>query len=138
MANETPSELLRRAAAVIETPGDLDDLEKHQLVEDLLDAAGCEGCDGSGVRPYANMDHPHAGPPPEGFVIVEKCDTCDKYPDDLTAAQAWGTNARWQDGNGTSQAIAKPKPPGPTITQLIPGNPFLVTINDGIAILLAP
>ena len=51
----------------------------------------------------------HAGPPPEGFVIVERCDACDKYPDDLAAAQAWGTDARWQEGNGTSQAIAKPR-----------------------------
>ena len=138
MANESLPELLRRAAAALETPGDLDDLEKHQLVEDLLDTAGCEGGDGSGIRPYTNVDRPHAGPPPEGYVIVEKCDTCGKYPDDLSAAQAWGTDARWQDGNGNSQAIAKPKPPGPIITQLIPGNPFLVTINDGIAVLLAP
>src|ERR1035437_1840380 len=71
----------------------------------------CDGCDGSGIRPWSNMQlHAgHAGPPSEGFVIVEKCDTCDKYPDDLAAAQAWGDEARWQDGNGTSQAIARPK-----------------------------
>ena len=71
----------------------------------------CDGCDGSGIRPWSNMQlHAgHAGPPPEGFVIVEQCDTCDKYKDDLAAAQAWGDEARWQDGNGTSQAIARPK-----------------------------
>ena len=66
----------------------------------------CDGCDGSGIRPDAT---PHAGPPPEGFVVIEKCDTCDKFADDLAAAQTWGTDARWQEGNGTMNAIARPK-----------------------------
>ena len=73
---------------------------------------GCEGCDGSGIRPDAT---PHAGSPPEGFVVIERCDTCQQHPDDLAAAAAWGTDARWQEGNGTLNAIAKPKaaPPAP-------------------------
>ena len=69
----------------------------------------CEGCDGSGIRPYANLGREHKGPPPKGYIAVEKCDTCDKYPDDLAAAKAWGDDAHWQ--NDTSQAIAKPRLP---------------------------
>jgi hypothetical protein len=70
----------------------------------------CEGCDNEtpGIRPHSNGDHGHAGDPPPGFVIVEKCDTCDKYPDDLEAAKAYGTGAQWQNGNGTVQAICRP------------------------------
>jgi hypothetical protein len=66
----------------------------------------CEGCNDTGIRPDAT---PHAGEPPEGFTVIERCDACDKYPDDLAAAQAWGDEARWQEGNGTMQAIAKPR-----------------------------
>jgi hypothetical protein len=81
----------------------------------VLPAPLCEGCDGSGVRPWANQSAdmkncaPHAGPPPEGHVIVERCDTCNTYPDDLEAAKAWGDDAQWQKGNGTAQAIARPR-----------------------------
>lgn len=75
----------------------------------INDMPRCEGCDGSGIRPYSNHDRPHAGPQPEGFVIVERCDTCDKYPDDLEAAKAWGDDAQWQEGHGTAQAIARPR-----------------------------
>ena len=86
----------------------------------------CEGCDGSGIRPWSNMQLPagHAGPPPEGFVIVERCDTCDKFKDDLAAAQAWGDEARWQEGNGTSQAIAKPRTQGNVLTCVYCGQEY--------------
>ncbi len=70
----------------------------------------CEGCEKEtpGIRPYANFGNEHAGKPITGFVAVERCDTCNKYPDDLAAATAWGTEAQWQEGNNTSQAICKP------------------------------
>lgn len=72
----------------------------------------CDGCDGSGVRP--NGDNGLGIKPPEGFVIVERCDTCDQFADDLDAAKSWGTNAHWQwEGRGDKkqsiQAIAMPK-----------------------------
>jgi len=78
--------------------------------------APCEGCDGSGVRPNATQ---HAGPPPVGYTVIERCDTCMKYADDLEAAKAWGDDARWQNGDdiskgtiGGDQAIARPRPLG--------------------------
>lgn len=45
----------------------------------------CEGCDGSGVRapalPSCEIDDI-----PRGWCVIEKCDTCDTYFDDLVAA----------------------------------------------------
>lgn len=69
-------------------------------------ACKCDGCDGSGVRPDSTD---HAGEPPAGFVSVERCDSCQKFRDDLEAAKAWGLDARWMGGNGTETAIARPK-----------------------------
>lgn len=69
----------------------------------------CEGCDGNGIRPRTNNGKMIA--PPDGFVIVERCDSCGKYPDDLAAAKAWGTSAIWQaaDHDWTCiQAICRP------------------------------
>lgn len=70
----------------------------------------CDGCEAHapGIRPFSNQGEEHAGRPPHGYVAVERCDTCELYKDDLQAANAWGTEARWQKDNGTSQAIAKP------------------------------
>jgi hypothetical protein len=77
--------------------------------------ASCDGCDGSGIRPDSNMPNgrPDVGPPPAGYTIIERCDACDKYQDDLFAAQAWGDDAHWQNGDQPGkpdQAIARPRP----------------------------
>ncbi len=53
-----------------------------------------EGCDGSGIR------FP-AGPTcamydlPTGWVFVERCDYCERYPDDLAAAEMLCEEAVW-------------------------------------------
>ncbi len=69
----------------------------------------CDGCDGSGIRP--NASNSLGIEPPSGFVIVERCDTCDQFAGDLEAAEAWGTAAHHQTNRrGTEwQAIAMPK-----------------------------
>lgn len=74
---------------------------------------GC--CDaGCGVRFDAHPDGwqeilPKLQP---GYVIVERCDMCSVYADDLAAAAAWGDDAQWFE-TGISMpaivAIAKPK-----------------------------
>lgn len=53
-------------------------------------ATCCEGCDGSGVRVDAT---PHYTVPPVGYVCVERCDTCEKFDTDLSAAKSLG----WPD-----------------------------------------
>lgn len=49
-------------------------------------AGSCEGCDGSGIRCPAE---PSCAMPDLslGSVIVERCDYCQQYPDDLAAAE---------------------------------------------------
>lgn len=54
----------------------------------------CEGCDGSGIRPFADNNKFIA--PPNGFVVVERCDICERFDNDLAAAKAFGTSAIWQ------------------------------------------
>jgi hypothetical protein len=55
---------------------------------------GCEGCDGSGVRCPAE---PSCAIPelPPGWVVVERCDYCERYPNDLAAAEVVCTDAKW-------------------------------------------
>ena len=67
----------------------------------------CDGCDDvtPGIRPDSS---PHAGAPPPGFTVVERCDTCRRYANDLEAARAYGSDAQWQTGNNTAQAICRP------------------------------
>lgn len=55
----------------------------------------CEGCDGSGVRVPASPSCTFKrNPIPEGWVVLERCDTCQRYSDDLAAGQAHYTEAR--------------------------------------------
>ena len=84
-------------------------LQAMEDKNDPCDEPPCDGCDGSGIRPDAT---PHAGKPPEGYVVIERCDTCMKFPGDLEAATAWGDDAQWQYGKGTVNAIAKPRTQG--------------------------
>jgi hypothetical protein len=55
----------------------------------------CDGCDGSGIRapaaPSCRFDENEI----REWTIVERCDTCERYPDDLTAALAMFREARW-------------------------------------------
>ena len=55
---------------------------------------GCEGCDGSGIRCPASPSCtiPAAG---EGWTIVERCDCCELYPDDLAAARVLFQETIW-------------------------------------------
>ena len=55
---------------------------------------GCEGCHGSGIRcpASASCAIPAAG---DGWTIVERCDLCELYSDDLAAARALFQEAIW-------------------------------------------
>ncbi len=54
----------------------------------------CEGCDGSGVRIPAE---PSCLLPvlPEDWCVVERCDCCEKYSNDLAAGLAFSKNGEW-------------------------------------------
>lgn len=53
----------------------------------------CEGCNGSGVRAPATPSCVLDLPSP-AWVVVERCDTCMRYEDDLEAAQAYFAQTR--------------------------------------------
>lgn len=62
------------------------------MSDECLDG-DCDACDGSGVRCPAD---PHCRlEVPPGWTIVERCDLCCWYADDLTAARALFHQARW-------------------------------------------
>ena len=59
----------------------------------------CDGCDGTGIRPNSTN---HSGVDiPDGWVVVERCDTCEQYEGDLDAAKAYSPS-------GTTAIIEKP------------------------------
>jgi hypothetical protein len=53
----------------------------------------CPGCPGTGVRcpatPSCRL------PRLKGWTVVERCDTCERYPNDLAAAAALFQNVKW-------------------------------------------
>ena len=55
----------------------------------------CEGCDGGGVRCPAGPECSFVPGDVAGWVLVEKCDSCDRFADDLAAAQAVFREAKW-------------------------------------------
>ncbi len=55
----------------------------------------CEGCDGGGVRCPAGPSCSFVPGDVAGRVLVEKCDSCDRFADDLAAAQTVFSEARW-------------------------------------------
>jgi hypothetical protein len=68
----------------------------------------CEGCKGDGIRCPAgpSCDLPEI----EGtdWVVVEKCDTCDRFPDDLSAAGAVFATVKWvRCSTGGRHAVGK-------------------------------
>ena len=54
----------------------------------------CEGCNRSGVRVPASPSCTIHGAP-RSWVVVEKCDACDRFEDDLTAALSRFNVAEW-------------------------------------------
>jgi hypothetical protein len=52
----------------------------------------CEGCDGSGVRIPATPLCPLDVPP--GYVVIERCDMCCKFPHDKAAAESTATDVK--------------------------------------------
>jgi len=54
----------------------------------------CDACDGSGTRAPASPSCTIAAPGPL-WIAVERCDACEKYPDDLAAALAEYRVAGW-------------------------------------------
>ena len=67
----------------------------------------CEGCDGTGIRAPAT---PSCRLPARyrSWVVVERCDYCERYPDDLTAARRLFAVAKWiQCASGGWHAIGR-------------------------------
>ena len=98
--------LIRHGAGMSE--GDLTQrtrlAEEARALVEKLDPTPCDTCDGSGIRACGPGDSI-----PEGFEIIERCDACDLFEDDVAAAAAWGTEAQWFDGESGTYAIARPK-----------------------------
>ncbi len=55
----------------------------------------CEGCDGHGVRYPAEPSCSFLPGNVVDWVLAEKCDTCDRCPDDLAAAERVFCEAKW-------------------------------------------
>lgn len=60
----------------------------------MVAVENCEGCGGSGVRAPATPSCHIAGVQ-QGWMVVERCDLCQIFPDDLSAAHVVSTGARW-------------------------------------------
>jgi hypothetical protein len=77
------------------------------MVEESDDIVPCENCDGSGIRAPVAPSCPLPDCP-EGWVVVERCDYCDRYPDDLEAASVIFAEVRWtQCASGGWHALGK-------------------------------
>jgi len=76
-----------------------------KIAEALLDVLPeCEGCDGSGIRDYAEPSC--CITIPEGTRIVERCDSCERFSSDLVAADTLG-EADWvKCEDGGDHAVA--------------------------------
>ena len=47
---------------------------------------------------------------PDGWVVVERCDYCEQYPDDLTAAEVVCDDAMWlRCASGSDHAVGGPR-----------------------------
>lgn len=67
----------------------------------------CEGCDGSGIRAPAEPSCALEDRGPEWFV-VERCDYCELFADDLAAALTLAKDAEWiRCGSGGWHVIAR-------------------------------
>lgn len=57
-------------------------------------ATKCEGCGGTGIRAPASPSC-RIEIPARHWIVVEKCNTCDLFPDDLSAALSRYRIAGW-------------------------------------------
>jgi hypothetical protein len=78
---------MRMACGRLPNEGDVD----NRLPDSDAD---CEGCDGSGIRCPAEPSCALAELP-VGWVVVERCDLCARYADDLSAACVVCDRSRW-------------------------------------------
>jgi hypothetical protein len=67
----------------------------------------CDGCDAPpGIRPDST-NHTSLTIPPT-HTVIERCDLCALYPDDLAAAQHYGSGAaEWADDQGRTVVVAR-------------------------------
>ena len=69
----------------------------------------CEGCFGNGVRDEATPTC--VVELPIGWRVVERCDTCERFSNDLAASLSVATRAKWiRCVDGGNHVIAKGKP----------------------------
>ena len=63
-------------------------------MSDVTGESQCEGCDGTGIRVPAD---PSCLLPAEAsnWIVVEKCDYCDRYEDDFAAAAQVFETVKW-------------------------------------------
>lgn len=62
-------------------------------------------CDG--IREDSDPGFTPDPPVPHGYVIVERCDSCNRYDNDLDAARVWGDDAKWHGTGRAKVAIAR-------------------------------
>jgi hypothetical protein len=76
---------------------EFDDHRPLRSVDDGFDedSDACEGCDGSGIRCPAGPSCYFPTESLDGWTIVERCDLCEKYDDDLSAASKVFREVRW-------------------------------------------
>jgi hypothetical protein len=69
-------------------------------------AKRCPGCQGNGIRCPATPSCQL--PQLKGWTVVERCDTCQRYPNDLAAATALFQKVKWATcADGGSHAVGK-------------------------------
>lgn len=71
-------------------------------VESML-SMGCAECNHKGW--LAPCENSYGCAPPDGFVIVQRCDNCETFDTDLDAAKAFGTAAIWQADDADTEQI---------------------------------
>lgn len=78
----------------------------------------CDGCDGSGIRAPATPSCRFSNLR-DGWVVVERCDTCAKYDDDLEAARVLSSTACWLVCDNGSGHAACPEADLPRNTEVL-------------------
>jgi hypothetical protein len=74
-----------------------------------LGGPNCDCCGGTGIRYPAEPSCKLPDLPP-GWFVVERCDLCDRYPDDLAAAQVVCEESMWvRCESGGDHAIGGPR-----------------------------
>jgi hypothetical protein len=70
-------------------------LERVFAAESSNETGLCEGCNGSGIRVPATPLCQIPSDEIDGWTIVERCDACETYDDDLIAAAVVFGEVRW-------------------------------------------